>query len=153
MIKHLIVLLLMLASIGYSQVISLGPFTLMESISEARAHCVTMTHTKSGIFEVYSADLGNKYEWELSFDDDALYNIYMVAENEPFDTYRGIVAEYTKIMGRQPDNTSSYMSSWRKDYVQFRIMHNSDDRKVILELTVSILLSDTEEYKKLFKTE
>jgi hypothetical protein len=139
MIKHLIVLLVLLVSISYSQSIQLGPFVLLQDIEVVRSNCKSLTFVKSGYHEEYVADNGDEFKWELKFQDNDLQNISMTA---PFsmtkEEYLGVVDGYSSRFGRRPDHMtdlgSGGMSIWRNEYVEHYILYNGEKQQLIVRI-------------------
>ena len=136
-------LVLLLINIGHAQMISLGPFTLLESMESARSKCVSLKPIDSGGgFGQYEADTGDKYLFKLMFDGDRIYSIMMIAENVTHADYRGVVSDFTRTLGRYPNNQYEptdllpiYGSVWWwHDMVTFNISYTPKMNRVILSL-------------------
>ena len=134
---------LVLINFGHAQMISLGPFTLLESMESARSKCVSLKPTESGAgLGQYEADTGGKYLFKLMFDGDKIYSIMMIAENVTHADYRGVVGDFTRTLGRYPDNQYRptellpiYGSVWWwHDIVTFNISYTPKMNRVILSL-------------------
>ena len=99
------VLLIFLANMCHAQMISLGPFTLLESMESARAKCISLKHSESfGPLEQYVADDGGKFPFQLMFSGNKIYSISMIADNSAYADYERAVKDFTKTLGRYPDN-------------------------------------------------
>ena len=102
------VALLILVSASYAQMISLGPFTLLESMKEAKAHCRTMDlERRVSMMESYIVDCGRGLPFKLLFDlnRDQLTFISIIADNSTYSDYLDIVNRYTnEVVQRSPDN-------------------------------------------------
>mgnify|MGYP007123672418 CR=1 FL=1 len=143
MIFRLIPLVLLLINFGYCQMISLGPFTLLESMESVRAKCISLKHSESfGSLEQYVADEGGKFPFQLMFSGNQLYSISMIADNSSYADYERAVKDFTKSLGRYPDN--KYGPSdllpihgavwWWRDIVTFDITYAPKMNRVILSL-------------------
>ncbi|MBT7091840.1 MAG: hypothetical protein HN936_01245 [Bacteroidetes bacterium] len=103
--NRLFPLVLLLINISYGQMISLGPFTLLESMESARAKCISLKHSESfGSLEQYVADDGGKFPFQLMFSGNQVYSISMIADNSSYVDYERAVKDFTKTLGRYPDN-------------------------------------------------
>ena len=97
--------MLLLINFGYSQMISLGPFTLLESMESVRAKCISLKHLESfGSLEQYVVDDGGKFPFQLMFSGNQVYSISMIADNSSDADYERAVNDFTKSLGRYPDN-------------------------------------------------
>jgi len=141
--RRLTVLLIFLVNIGHAQMISLGPFTLLESMESARAKCVSLRHSESfGSLEQYVADHGGKFPFQLMFSGNQVYSISMIADNSSYTDYERAVKDFTKTLGRYPDNKYGpndvlpWHGSvwWWYDQVTFDITFAPKMNRVILNL-------------------
>ena len=134
---------ILLINVGYAQMISLGPFTLLESMESARAKCISLKHSDSfGSLEQYIADDGGKFPFQLMFSGNQVYSISMIADNSSYADYERAVKDFTKTLGRYPDN--KYGPSdllpihgavwWWRDMVTFDITFVPKMDRVILNL-------------------
>ena len=135
--------LFVIANISYAQMISLGPFTLLENMESARAKCISLKHSESfGSLEQYIADDGGKFPFQLMFSGNLVYSISMVADNSSYADYERAVKDFTNTLGRYPDN--KYGPSdllpihgavwWWRDMVTFDITYAPKMNRVILSL-------------------
>jgi hypothetical protein len=140
---RLILALVLLTQISYAQMINLGPFTLLESMESARAKCISLKHSESfGPLEQYVADDGGKFPFQLMFSGNQVYSISMIADNSTYADYERAVKDFTKTLGRYPDN--KYGPSdllpihgavwWWRDMVTFDITYAPKMNRVILNL-------------------
>ena len=141
--NRLFPLVLLLINISYGQMISLGPFTLLESMESARAKCISLKHSESfGSLEQYVADDGGKFPFQLMFSGNQVYSISMIADNSSYVDYERAVKDFTKTLGRYPDNKYGpndvlpwYGSVWWwYDQVTFDITFVPKMSRVILNL-------------------
>jgi len=135
--------LFVLANFSYAQMISLGPFTLLESMESARAKCISLNHSDSyGSLEQYIADDGGKFPIQLMFSGNQVYSISMIADNSSYADYERAVKDFTKILGRYPDNKYGPTELlpihgtvwWWYDQVTFDITFVPKMNRVILNL-------------------
>jgi len=140
---RLIPFLLLLFNISYGQMISLGPFTLLESMESARAKCISLKHSESfGSIEQYVADDGGKFPFQLMFSGNQVYSISMIADNSSYADYERAVKDFTKILGRYADNKYGPTELlpmhgsvwWWYDQVTFDITFVPKMNRVILNL-------------------
>jgi hypothetical protein len=136
-------LVLLLINIGHAQMISLGPFTLLESMESARAKCISLKHSESfGPLEQYVADDGGKFPFQLMFSGNKIYSISMIADNSAYADYERAVKDFTKSLGRYPDNKYGPTDVlpwhgsvwWWYDQVTFDITFVPKMNRVILNL-------------------
>ena len=136
-------LVLLLINIGHAQMISLGPFTLLESMESARAKCISLKHSESfGPLEQYVADDGGKFPFQLMFRGNKIYSISMIADNSAYADYERAVKDFTKSLGRYPDNKYGPTDVlpwhgsvwWWYDQVTFDITFVPKMNRVILNL-------------------
>ena len=138
-----IILTILLINFGHAQMISLGPFTLLESMESARGKCISLKHSESfGSLEQYVADDGGKFPFQLMFSGDQVYSISMIADNSSYADYERAVKDFTNTLGRYPDN--KYGPSdllpihgavwWWRDMVTFDITYAPKMNRVILNL-------------------
>jgi hypothetical protein len=137
------VLLIFLANMCHAQMISLGPFTLLESMESARAKCISLKHSESfGPLEQYVADDGGKFPFQLMFSGNQVYSISMIADNSSYSDYERAVKDFTKTLGRYPDNKYGPTDVlpwhgsvwWWRDMVTFDITYAPKMNRVILNL-------------------
>jgi len=135
--------LFILANISCAQMISLGPFTLLESMESARAKCISLKHSDSyGSLEQYVADDGGKFPFQLMFSGNQVYSISMIADNSSYTDYERAVKDFTKTLGRYPDNKYGPTELlpmhgtvwWWYDQVTFDITFVPKMNRVILNL-------------------
>jgi len=134
---------LILISSSYAQMISLGPFTLLETMESARAKCVNLRHSESfGPLEQYIADDGGKFPFQLMFSGNQVYSISMIADNSSYSDYERVVKDFTNTLGRYPDNKYGPTDAlpwhgsvwWWRDMVTFDITYAPKMNRVILNL-------------------
>ena len=140
---RIITLALLLINIGHAQMITLGPFRLLESMESARAKCISLKHSESfGPLEQYVADDGGKFPFQLMFSGNQVYSISMIADNSSYADYEGAVNDFTKTLGRYPDNKYGPTDLlpihgsvwWWRDMVTFDITYAPKMNRVILNL-------------------
>ena len=140
---RLILALVLLTQISYAQMINLGPFTLLESMESARAKCISLKHSESfGSLEQYVADDGGKFPFQLMFSGNQVYSISMIADNSTYADYERAVKDFTKTLGRYPDNKYGPTDVlpwhgsvwWWYDQVTFDITFVPKMNRVILNL-------------------
>ena len=133
----------LLINVCYAQMVSLGPFTLLESMESTRTKCISLKHSESlGSLEQYLADDGGKFPFQLMFSGNQVYSISMIADNSSYADYEGAVNDFTKTLGRYPDNKYGPTDLlpihgsvwWWRDMVTFDITYAPKMNRVILNL-------------------
>lgn len=147
MIKQLSLILMVFAVSAKGEITSLGEFTLLSSIADAKALSVRLELSDdSGSIRTYNAVMNNEYQWQLTFfpDNDGDYYlsmINMIVKPAKFETYVEVSNQYATIIGRYPDRTSTpnalplYMSNWNSAYTKLAIILNPG--KSILSISLS----------------
>ncbi len=141
--------LILIANTVWGSEWSLGKFTLMQSIPEVRALCVELTPSDGvgTIMTSYEADMGDVYNWELTFSDfdgeQELIIISMRKQNATYEDYLELCKFYTRTKGypsrvNVPGVLPTYSTFWYTEYTIFDVTYAPNVDRVILTLKLDL---------------